>query len=279
MNQTKAKKELRDLIALNLENVIVHPEILELGICKKGKVRNVYRPNGIDGSNVLIMPISDRVSAFDYILNKAIPYKGIVLNEIAKWSFEQTSDIVPNALICSPDPHVVVQKEFLNLGIECVVRGYMWGSLANEYENGAKEKYGIHFNGDYLRYEKFNSPIFTPTTKAESGHDLEINFNGVSRVIAGKIDPISIFETSKFANGLREITFKLYQRGDELARKVGLFLIDTKYEFGIDSSKNLYLIDEIHTPDSSRYAEIDDYLQKWPAIEKEMKTGKYANVS
>ncbi|CAD7961128.1 unnamed protein product [Amoebophrya sp. A25] len=230
----------------------------EWGEAKKGKVRDIY----FRDDNV-IMVTNDRVSAFDVVLPNLIPFKGFVLNAISEWAFEQTKDIVPNALVTSPDPSVVVQKKMKNLNIECIVRGYLWGSMAKAYEKGDRLFCGLKIPDGLLRYQKLAEPIFTPTTKAEVGHDENMTFAEVEELI-GK----------EMAEKVRDISFKLFQRGSEKMAEKGLILIDTKYEFGLDESGVLHVIDEVNTPDSSRMCGIEEYGRKWQEIQKAVTSGE-----
>merc|ERR1719487_2722899 len=214
------------------------------------------------------MVTNDRVSAFDYILPNLIPFKGQVLNQISEWTMDQTKDIVPNALVESVDPSVVVQKRMRNLGVEWIVRGYLWGSMANGYEKGERTWCGRAVPDGLNRFQKFDSPLFTPTTKAEVGHDENMTEEEVEKLI-GK----------EMAQKAKEAALKLYQRGVEIMKKRGLILIDTKYEFGLDKDGKLHVIDEVNTPDSSRLCDIKEWEAKYPKIAAEMATGKYKNVS
>jgi len=271
---------IRKKVSENLGRVIKDAEIPGLEGGRRGKVRRVYSAADVHGENILIMATSDRVSAFDVVLDRAIPYKGAVLNAIAKWSFDQTKDIIPNALLSSPTPHIIIQKELTNIAFECVVRGYMWGSLATDYERGTREKCGITLEDGLLRYQKLERPVFTPTTKAETGHDQDVTFEEMAELMQENLTRKGIaVKGTKLAQQVRDASFKLYQRGDALAQRAGLSLVDTKYEFGIDQQGDLYLIDEIHTPDSSRYVELADWKEKWPSIKKRMEDENWSTVS
>jgi len=239
--------------------------IPELGEHRSGKVRDVHF-TGKHVGDPIIMVSSDRVSCFDHILSRQIPYKGKVLNLLTRWAFDNTKDIVPNALISSPHENILVQKRMEKIDFECVVRGYVWGSMAESYEKGEREFCGIKLPDGMLRYEKLDKPIFTPATKEEEGHDINVSFE----YMAGKLG-------RKLAEKLRDASIALYKRASELAEKKGFIFIDTKYEFGIDNHDNIVLIDEANTPDSSRYCRISEY-EKFSKIRQEMAKGKFKNV-
>ncbi len=204
-----------------------------------GKVRDVYTlDNGL-----LVMVASDRISAFDHILPKGIPFKGQVLNQVATMFLEATRDIVPNWLLATPDPCVAVGHACELIRVEMVIRGYLAGHAAREYKTGKRELCGVPLPEGMKENDKFPTPIITPATKAEEGHDEDISRE---EIISKGIVPEDIYIQ------LEEYTRKLFQRGTEMADKRGLILVDTKYEFGIKDGK-VMLIDEIHTPDSSRY--------------------------
>merc|ERR1719401_2237283 len=180
----------------------------------------------------------------------------------------QTSDILPNALVESVDTSVVVQKRMKNLNVELIVRGYLWGSMAAAYEKGDRTFCGLSVPDGLNRFQKFDTPLFTPTTKAEVGHDENMTMAEVEKFV-GK----------DMAQRAKDIAMKLYQRGSELMRKRGLILIDTKYEFGLDEKGVLHVIDEVNTPDSSRLCTVVEWEAKYPKIAAEMATGKYKNVT
>jgi phosphoribosylaminoimidazole-succinocarboxamide synthase len=205
----------------------------------KGKVRDVY---GI-GDHLLVMVASNRISAFDVILPREIPYKGQVLNQIAKHHLEQTSDIVPNWLISSPLPNVSIGKKCQPFKVEMVVRGYLAGHLARVYKSGLRTICGLDLPDGLNEYEKLPTPIITPTTKADIGHDEDISrLEIISRGIVSE----------EHYNLLEKYSLQLFERGSKLASERGLILADTKYEFGLLDGE-VTLMDEIHTPDSSRY--------------------------
>ena len=212
----------------------------------KGKVRDVYTIN----NDKLVMIASDRISAFDHVLPKGIPYKGQVLNQIASKFLDATSDIVPNWKEASPDPSVTVGKRCEPFKVEMVIRGYLTGHAWREYRSGKRLLCGVSMPENMVENEKFPSPIITPTTKADVGHDEDITREEILETNLVNEDDYKKLE---------EYTYALFQRGTEMAKEKGLILVDTKYEFGKDSNGVITLIDEIHTPDSSRYFYSDGY--------------------
>lgn len=210
-----------------------------------GKVRDVYF---ID-DKYLVMVASDRISAFDVILPEGIPYKGQVLNQIAALFLDETSDIVPNWKIATPDPMVTVGKLCKPFPVEMIIRGYLTGSSWRTYKSGKREICGVPIPDGMKEHQRFEKPIITPTTKADEGHDEDISREEIIR--QGLI-------SEEDYKQIEEITYKLFQRGSEIAAKHGLILVDTKYEFG-KIGDQIYLMDEIHTPDSSRYFIADQY--------------------
>lgn len=210
-----------------------------------GKVRDVYTI----GDNELIMIATDRISAFDVVLPKGIPYKGQVLNQIASKFLDLTSDIIPNWKQGVPDPMATIGFKCNPYKVEMVVRGYLTGSAWREYKKGSRVLCGVKLPDGMVENQKFPSPIITPTTKAEEGHDENISRE---EIIAQRI------VDEKEYNELEKYTLALFKRGTQIAASKGLILVDTKYEFGNLNGK-IYLIDEIHTPDSSRYFYADTY--------------------
>ncbi len=212
-----------------------------------GKVREVYTLN----NNVLVMVATDRLSAFDVVMPKGIPFKGQILNQIAAHMLQATADIVPNWLIACPDPNVAVGKACEPLKVEMVIRGYLAGHAAREYAAGKRILCGAPMPEGMRENDAFPQPIITPATKAEQGdHDEDITPEElISREIL----------TESEYNQLAHYTRALFDRGTRMAAKQGLILVDTKYEFGKDADGNIVLIDEIHTPDSSRYFYADGY--------------------
>lgn len=211
----------------------------------KGKVRDVYTI----ADKYLVMLVSDRISAFDVVLPEPIPYKGQVLNEMAAKFLQATQDIVPNWILDIPDPCVTIGRLCEPFKVEMVIRGYLAGHAWREYQLGRRFVCGIQLPDGLKENDRLPQPIITPTTKAATGHDQDISRE---QIIAKKI--ISELEYLQ----LEKYTYALYQRGTEIAEKRGLILVDTKYEFG-KLNGQIYLIDEIHTPDSSRYFYKDDY--------------------
>ncbi len=210
-----------------------------------GKVRDVYTlENGI-----LVMVASDRISAFDCVLPKGIPFKGQVLNQLAAKFLDATSDIVPNWKISSPDPNVTIGHACEPFKVEMVIRGYLTGHAWREYRDGKRILCGVSMPDGMVENQKFDEPIITPTTKAAKGHDEDISREEILK--QGIVSEEDYLVLEKY-------TRALFQRGTELAAKMGLILVDTKYEFGKKDGK-IYLIDEIHTPDSSRYFYSDSY--------------------
>lgn len=215
-----------------------------------GKVRDVYNING----EQLIMVVSDRISAFDVILPKGIPYKGEILNRIASKFLDATQDICPNWKLATPDPMVTAGIACEGTPVEMIVRGYLCGSAWRSYKNGAREICGVKIPEGMRENQAFPQPIITPTTKAEQGlHDEDISKEEI--LAKGLVSPEIYALMEKYA-------MQLFQRGTEIAKKQGLILVDTKYEFGLKDGK-LYLIDEIHTPDSSRYFYADEYEERF----------------
>ncbi len=215
-----------------------------------GKVRDVYTIN----QDLLVMVVTDRISAFDVILPKGIPYKGQILNQIAASFLDASSDICPNWKIATPDPMVTVGLRCEAFPVEMIVRGYLCGSAWRTYKNGAREICGVALPEGLRENERLTTPIITPTTKAEQGsHDEDISKEDILRL--GLIAPDEYALLEKYA-------LALFARGTEMAAKRGLILVDTKYEFG-KHDNTIYLIDEIHTPDSSRYFYADGYQERF----------------
>lgn len=214
----------------------------------KGKVRDVYN---ID-DNYMVMVVSDRISAFDVVLPEGVPYKGQVLNQIADKFLDSTKDIVPNWKIATPDPMVTIGHNCEPFKVEMVIRGYLTGHAWREYKSGKRELCGVPIPDGMKENQKFDKPIITPTTKELEGHDEDISKEEIiSKGIVSKED----YEM------LEDYTMRLFERGTEMANDKGLILVDTKYEFGKKDGK-IYLIDEIHTPDSSRYFYSEGYEER-----------------
>ena len=214
----------------------------------KGKVREVYNIS----DEILVMIVSDRISAFDVVLPRGIPYKGQVLNQIASKFLKATSDIVPNWVIDSPDPMVTVGRMCEPFKVEMVIRGYMSGHAWRTYKSGKRELCGVKLPEGMKENDKFPEPIITPTTKASVGHDEDISREEILK--QGIVSKEDYEQLEKF-------TRAVFKRGTEMADKMGFILVDTKYEFGKSNGK-IYLIDEIHTPDSSRYFYKEGYADR-----------------
>ena len=213
-----------------------------------GKVRDVYNIN----NDLLVMVATDRISAFDVILPKGIPYKGQVLNQIAAKFLDATTDICPNWKLATPDPMVTVGLRCEGFRVEMIIRSILTGSAWREYKNGCRELCGVKLPDGMRENERFPEPIITPTTKADEGHDMNISREEIiSQGLVSEED----------YNIMEDYTRKIFARGQQIAEKQGLILVDTKYEFGKRDGK-VYLIDEIHTPDSSRYFYADGYEEK-----------------
>lgn len=226
-----------------------------------GKVRDVYT---ID-NKYMVMIATDRISAFDVVLPKGIPYKGQVLNQIASKFLDSTSDIVKNWKIASPDPMVTVGYKCDSLPVEMIVRGYLTGSSWRAYKAGAREICGVAIPEGMREHQKFETPIVTPTTKAEiGGHDQDISRE---EIIKQGIVAEDIY------NQLEKISLALFERGSQIAAERGLILVDTKYEFGLKDGE-IYLIDEIHTPDSSRYFYKEGYQERFDKGEQQKQLSK-----
>ncbi|MBL7112722.1 MAG: phosphoribosylaminoimidazolesuccinocarboxamide synthase [Bacteroidales bacterium] len=225
-----------------------------------GKVRDVYNFS----NQYLAMVVTDRISAFDVILPRGIPYKGQVLNQIATRFLDLTQDIVPNWKIASPDPNVTVGIICEPFRVEMVIRGYLTGHAWRVYKAGNREMCGVPLPEGMKEHDRFPEPIVTPATKAEEGHDEDISKEDI---IATGLVSQAHYEK------LEDYTRKVYQRGSEVAAEKGLILVDTKYEFGLKDDK-IYLIDEIHTPDSSRYFYADGYEERQQKGEQQKQLSK-----
>ena len=213
-----------------------------------GKVRDVYNIN----DDIMVMVATDRISAFDVILPKGIPFKGQVLNQIAAKFLDQTTDICPNWKLATPDPMVTVGLKCEGFRVEMIIRSILTGSAWREYQKGCRELCGVKLPEGMKENQRFPEPIITPTTKADEGHDMNIS---KEEIIAQGLVSKEDYEI------MEDYTRKIFARGQEIATKHGLILVDTKYEFGKRDGK-VYLIDEIHTPDSSRYFYADGYEEK-----------------
>ena len=228
----------------------------------KGKVRDVYYLK----DDIIVMVVSDRISAFDVVLPRGIPFKGQVLNQIAVKMMNQTNDIVPNWLITSPDPNVCIGHLCTPFKIEMVIRNYLSGHAARQYQKGERTLCGVKMPDGMKENDKFLEPIITPATKADFGkHDEDISKEEIIRKGIVSLDDYEILE---------KYTRLLFKRGSELANERGLILVDTKYEFGKTKEGKIVLIDEIHTPDSSRYFYSDGYLKRQMKSEPQKQLSK-----
>ena len=213
-----------------------------------GKVRDVYNIN----DKLMVMVATDRISAFDVVLPKGIPFKGQVLNQIAAKFLDATTDICPNWKLATPDPMVSIGLKCEGFRVEMIIRSILTGSAWREYKNGCRELCGVKLPDGMKENERFPEPIITPTTKADEGHDMNISKEEIIAQGLVSAEDYAVME---------DYTRKIFKRGQEIAAKRGLILVDTKYEFGKRDGK-VYLIDEIHTPDSSRYFYADGYEEK-----------------
>lgn len=225
-----------------------------------GKVRDVYNIN----DEKLVMVATDRISAFDVVLPEGIPFKGQILNQIASKFLDLTSDIVPNWKLSTPDPMVTVGTKCEPFPVEMIIRGYLTGSSWRSYKAGAREICGVKIPEGMKEHQKFPQPIITPTTKAAEGHDEDISKEEIIKR--------GLISAEDYAQ-IEEITYKLFQRGTEVAAQRGLILVDTKYEFGKKDGK-IILIDEIHTPDSSRYFYSEGYEERFKKGEPQRQLSK-----
>ncbi|MCD8237232.1 MAG: phosphoribosylaminoimidazolesuccinocarboxamide synthase [Prevotellaceae bacterium] len=225
-----------------------------------GKVRDVYNIN----DDLMVMVATDRISAFDVVLPKGIPFKGQVLNQIAAKFLDASAEVVPNWKLATPDPMVTVGLKCEGFRVEMIIRGYLTGSAWREYKNGNRVLCGVRLPDGMKENEKFPRPIITPTTKADEGHDENIS---KEEIIAQGIVSKEDYEK------MEEYTYALFQIGTDIAAEKGLILVDTKYEFGKRDGK-VYLIDEVHTPDSSRYFYADGYEEKFMKGEPQKQLSK-----
>jgi phosphoribosylaminoimidazole-succinocarboxamide synthase len=226
-----------------------------------GKVRDVYNIN----DNLLVMVTSDRISAFDVVLPRPIPYKGQVLNQIAAKFLDLTTDICPNWKIATPDPMVTVGRYCEPFKVEMVIRGYLSGHAWREYKSGKRSICGLAMPDGMKENDRFPEPLITPTTKAAVGHDEDISREEILKEgLVSEADYVV----------LEQYTRAIFQRGTEIAAKMGLILVDTKYEFGKGPDGTIYLIDEIHTPDSSRYFYLEGYQDRQDKNEPQKQLSK-----
>ncbi|MEX0722851.1 MAG: phosphoribosylaminoimidazolesuccinocarboxamide synthase [Gracilimonas sp.] len=231
-----------------LNNCITETNIPGLPAPYKGKVREVYELGG----DKLGIVVTDRISAFDYIMKQAIPFKGQILNQLAAFSFEKVKDIVTTHVIDVPHPNVTIAKKCDPVPIEVVIRGYLTGHAWRTYKSGDRVLCGVTLPEGLKEHDKFPQPILTPATKATEGHDEDIS---EAEILSRNI------VTPELWHEIRQTAFKLFERGTEVAAKQGLILVDTKYEFGLYKGE-LTLIDEVHTTDSSRYFYKDGYEER-----------------
>ncbi|WP_405266626.1 phosphoribosylaminoimidazolesuccinocarboxamide synthase [Cellulophaga sp. Ld12] len=228
----------------------------------KGKVREVYTLE----NDIMVMIATDRLSAFDVVMPKGIPYKGQILNQIATKMMADTADIVPNWLLATPDPNVAIGHACEPFKVEMVIRGYMSGHAAREYKAGKRMLCGVALPEGLIENDKFPEPIITPATKAEMGdHDEDISREDILKKGIVSAEDYNILE---------QYTKALFQRGTEIAEKRGLILVDTKYEFGKTKDGKIVLIDEIHTPDSSRYFYSEGYKERQQKGESQKQLSK-----
>ena len=231
-----------------LQQCVTSTSVSYLNEPYRGKVRDVYTL----GKNRLGIVVTDRISAFDAIMRQAIPYKGQILNKLAEFSLRNVEDIVPTHLLEVPHPNVTIAKKCDPIPIEVVVRGYLTGHAWRVYRDGGRALCGVLLPEGLREHDRFPKPILTPATKAVEGHDEDIS--EVEILEKGIVDEITW-------NQIRDIAFRLFERGGEIARKQGLLLVDTKYEFGLWNGE-ITLIDEVHTADSSRYFYLDGYEER-----------------
>lgn len=231
-----------------LDNCITTTQVPDLPTPYHGKVRDVYNLS----DETLGIVVTDRISAFDFIMKQAIPFKGQILNQLAAFSFEKVKDLVPTHIIDIPHPNVTIAKKCDPIPIEVVMRGYLTGHAWRTYKSGKRELCGVKLPDGLKEHDKFPIPILTPATKAEEGHDVDISEEEIlSREIV----------STELWNEIRDTAFKLFDRGTEVAADRGLILVDTKYEFGLHDGE-LTLIDEVHTTDSSRYFYLNGYEER-----------------
>ena len=250
----------RQVLHDQLDQTIQRTDLRDLGTRYQGKVRDTYRQDGR-----LILVTTDRISAFDHVLRQTIPFKGQVLNQTAAFFFEATSDLVPNHMLSVPDPNVTVATACEPIPIEFVVRGYLEGHAWREYDRGRRTLCGQSLPDGLRQGAQLPTPILTPATKAEEGHDEDI-----TREEAVDRD---LIEADTF-DQLEDDALQLFERGSQMAEDRGLLLVDTKYEFGRTPDGTLVLIDEVHTPDSSRYYYQDGYEERLAAGEPQEQLSK-----
>lgn len=237
-----------DVLEQQLDHALGETHFDTLGRRYRGKVRDTYR---VDDELILIT--TDRISAFDHVLRQAIPFKGQVLNQVAAYFFENTRDIAPNHLLAVPDPNVTIAVRCEPVPIEFVVRGYVAGHAWREYRAGRRQISGVQLPDHVKESSRLPTPIFTPATKAEEGHDEDIS---PEEIVKRGILDLDTFDH------LMTLSLRLFERGTEMASQQGLILVDTKYEFGRRPDGTYIVIDEVHTPDSSRYYYSEGYDER-----------------
>jgi phosphoribosylaminoimidazole-succinocarboxamide synthase len=251
---------ITDIIRAQLGRTVDSTSLADLGEPYRGKVRDVYRQG-----DRLVLVTSDRISAFDHILRQSIPFKGQVLNRLAAHFFDLTADVVPNHILAVPDPNVTIGRRCEPFPVEFVVRGYLAGHAWREYSAGRRTLCGVSLPDGLRQNERLPHPVLTPATKAEEGHDEDISR---ADIIGRGIIEEHVFDR------LEEMALGLFERGTEIAAARGLILVDTKYEFGRDTDGGLRVIDEVHTPDSSRYFYTNTYTQLLAANEPQRQLSK-----
>lgn len=249
-----------DLLKEQLSHTLSETNFPELGRRYRGKVRDTYR-----SGDRLILITTDRISAFDHVLRQTIPFKGQVLNQLAAFFFEHTKDVAPNHVLSVPDPNVTVAVRCEPVPVEFVVRGYLAGHAWREYAAGKRMLCGVPLPEGLRRNSRLPEPILTPTTKAAEGHDLDIS--------RAEILKQGILDEDTFDH-LSDLAFRLFERGTQMAAARGLILVDTKYEFGRSPSGSYAVIDEVHTPDSSRYFYADTYEERLAREEPQRQLSK-----
>jgi phosphoribosylaminoimidazole-succinocarboxamide synthase len=249
-----------DLFRKQLDHTLRATDFPELGEKYRGKVRDTYR-----SGDRLILITTDRISAFDHVLRQTIPFKGQVLNQLAAYFFERTEDVAPNHVLSVPDPNVTIAVRCEPVPVEFVVRGYLAGHAWREYAAGRRTLCGVPLPEGLRRNSRLPAPILTPTTKAAAGHDLDIS--------RAEILERGILDAATFDH-LAALAFALFARGTEMAARRGLILVDTKYEFGRTPEGTYVVIDEVHTPDSSRYFYADTYEERLARDEPQRQLSK-----
>lgn len=243
-----------------LEHCITTTSVPSLPPPYRGKVREVYELK----DNTLGIVVTDRISAFDFIMKQAIPFKGQILNQLAAFSFNEVKDIVPIHILDLPHPNVTIAKKCDPVPIEVVIRGYLTGHAWRTYKSGLRELCGVSLPEGMKEHDKFPTPILTPATKATEGHDEDIS---EEEILSREIVPTALW------NQIKNVAFKLFERGTEIAARQGLILVDTKYEFGLYNDE-LTLIDEVHTTDSSRYFYLEGYEERQASGEAQKQLSK-----